>query len=89
MREQGRGLRKAGKVAEADALLTTLEAAEKAAREASSRAQAIDDAVYDLKAINPHERKAAETRTPTELLDAIANKGKEVDAALTRLRALL
>lgn len=65
------------------------EAADKAARKASAKAQTIDDAVYDLKAVNPRERKVVDSRTPAQLLEAIAEKGKEVDAALTRLRALL
>lgn len=89
LREQAKALRKADRIAEADALLPAIESAEKAAREATARAQAIDDAVYDLKAINPRERKTTDTRTPKELLDAITKKGLEVEAALERLRALL
>ena len=53
------------------------------------KAQAIEDAVYDLKAVNPREKKIMDTRTPAELLAAIEEKGKEVDAALAKLRALL
>lgn len=89
LREQARALRKDGKATKADTLLPEIEAADKAAREASAKAQAIDDAVYDLKAVNPRERKVVDTRTPAQLLEAIAEKGKEVDAALMRLRALL
>ena len=70
-------------------MLPEIQAADKAAREATSKAQAIDDAVYDLKAVNPRERKVVDTRTPAQLLDAIAEKGKEVDAALERLRNLM
>ncbi len=89
LREQAKSLRKADKAAAADALSTEIDAAERAAREAMTRAQAIDDAVYDLKAVNPHEKKETDTRTPAELLEAIAAKGREVDAAMERLRSLL
>lgn len=89
MREHAKALRKADKAADADALLPDIDIAEKAGREATARAQAIDDAVYDLKAVNPREKKDTDTRTPVELLEAIAAKGREVDAALEKLRALL
>lgn len=55
----------------------------------TGKAQAIEDAVYDLKAVNPREKKVTDTRTPAQLLEAIADKGREVDAALQRLRSLL
>jgi type I restriction enzyme M protein len=44
---------------------------------------------YDLKAVNPTAKAPGDTRTPLELLDEIETRGREVDAALTRLRALL
>ncbi len=65
------------------------QAADKAGREALGKAQAIEDAVYDLKAVNPREKKITDKRTPAELLAAIEEKGREVDAALAKLRALL
>lgn len=89
MRDQVKTLRKAARTGDADALLLNIEAADRAAREALNKAQAIEDAVYDLKAVNPRERKVMDTRTPSQLLDAIAERGKEVDAALDRLKALL
>jgi hypothetical protein len=89
LREQAKALRKDGKATKAGTLLPDIKAADKAAREASAKAQTIDDAGYDPKAVNPRERKVVDTRTPAQLLDAIAEKGKEVEAALTRLRALL
>lgn len=58
-------------------------------RESIAKAQAIEDAIYDLKAVNPREKTVTDTRTPMQLLEAIAEKGREVEAALTRLRALL
>jgi len=44
---------------------------------------------YDLKAVNPTAKAAGDTRTPMELLDEIEARGREVDAAVARLRALL
>lgn len=60
----------------------------KAAREAGNKAQAIEDAVYDLKAVNPNKKTVTDQRTPGELLDLIETKGKEVADALARLRAM-
>jgi len=60
----------------------------KEAREAAARADAIEHAVYDLKAVNPNRKANADTRTPAELLDLIEAKGHEVAAALAALRAL-
>ncbi len=62
--------------------------AAKQGRDLRTKAQAIEDAVYDLKAVNPIA--AAQDRKPTtrELLDLIEAKGREVNAALARLRAL-
>lgn len=45
------------------------------ARGLRNRAQAIEDAVYDLKAVNPNETVNEDTRTPTELLWIIETKG--------------
>lgn len=64
-------------------------AVEKQARENQAKAQEIEDAVYDLKAVNPNRVSEQDTRTPAELLDFIAEKGKEADAALERLRILV
>jgi len=44
---------------------------------------------YDIKAVNPHARVDIDTRTPTELLDIIEQKGKEVDEAVRKLRESL
>ena len=44
---------------------------------------------YDLKAVNPTAKAAGDVRTPTELLDEIEARGREVEAAIARLRALL
>ena len=42
-----------------------------------------------LKAVNPKERKVGDVRTPLQLIEAIEAKGREVDDALARLRALM
>jgi type I restriction enzyme M protein len=60
----------------------------KAAREAMNRADDIDNAVYDLKAVNPHRKVHVDQRTPAELLDLIEAKGIEVAAAVAALRAM-
>jgi type I restriction enzyme M protein len=89
LREQAKAYRKADQQNLADALQAEIESAERQAREAIAKAQAIEDAVYDLKAVNPREKKVTDTRTPAELLAAIAAKGRDVEAALEQLRSLL
>jgi type I restriction enzyme M protein len=59
------------------------------ARDAQAKAEAIEDAVYDLKAVNPNRANNEDTRTPAELLAIIAEKGREADAALERLQQLI
>lgn len=58
----------------------------KEARDAAARAKEIEDAVYDLKAVNPNKKPRVDTRTPEELLDIIEAKGKEIAEALPILR---
>ena len=58
------------------------------ARELINRAQAIDDAVYDLKAVNPNSIIEEDTRTPEDLINIIEQKGREVTEALSALRGL-
>jgi type I restriction enzyme M protein len=41
---------------------------------------------YDLKAVNPNAKVEEDLRTPEELLDLIEAKGKEVHAAVEKLR---
>jgi hypothetical protein len=60
----------------------------KEARELAARAQDIEDAVYDLKAVNPNKQAEEDIRTPAELLDTIEAKGREVAEALAQLRSL-
>lgn len=61
----------------------------KEAREAASKVEDVEHAVYDLKAVNPHRKTDVDRRTPTELLDVIEAKGREVAEALEALRALM
>ncbi len=44
---------------------------------------------FDLKAVNPNAESTEDTRTPEELLDIIAAKGREIDAAIAELRQSL
>jgi len=73
------------RIAEAEHRITDLT---REARELAARAQDIEDAVYDLKAVNPNKQAEADTRTPGELLDTIEAKGREVAEALAVLRLL-
>ena len=68
------------------ALTETLKAAEREVRDIEGKAQNLRDAVYDLKAVNPNAKSTEDKRTPDELLQFIEDKGKEVAAALERLR---
>jgi type I restriction enzyme M protein len=58
------------------------------ARELRAKAKAIEDAVYDLKAVNPTSQATEDTRTPAELIKIIEDKGKEVAEALALLKSL-
>src|SRR5207302_434552 len=68
LREEAKAHRKANKQNLADRLQPEIEVAERRARDASAKGQAIEDAVYDLKAVNPREKKVTDARTPAELL---------------------
>jgi type I restriction enzyme M protein len=54
-------------------------------RELTSKADAIENAVYDLKAVNPNAKDDGDARKPEELIALIRAKGKEVDEALAVL----
>jgi type I restriction enzyme M protein len=58
------------------------------ARDFSAKAKEIEDAVYDLKAVNPNKKPDIDTRTPEELMDIIETKGREIHEALAALRGL-
>ena len=52
----------------------------------ASKAREIEDAVYDLKAVNPHRKPDVDDRTPEDLLNIIEAKGREISEGLTALR---
>ena len=56
------------------------------AKDFAAKAKEIEDAVYDLKAVNPNKKPVVDTRTPEELMDIIETKGQEVAEALAALR---
>jgi type I restriction enzyme M protein len=60
----------------------------KEARDATNKADDIENAVYDLKAVNPNRQADVDRRTPAELLDLIEAKGREVAEAVAALRAM-
>jgi type I restriction enzyme M protein len=66
-----------------------LKGAVREAREGEGKAIAIENAVYDLKAVNPNRVVEEDTRTPLEIVQAIEEKGREADSALSKLRVLL
>lgn len=62
---------------------------EKMAREALTKANAIDAAVFDLKAVNPNAAARPDTRTPKDIIANIEEQGRIVTAALIKLKSLL
>lgn len=74
--------------AEINACREALATAEKAAREAQAKADALDAAVYDLKAVNPRARVERDLRTPVEIIESIAAHGRTIELALTKLGAI-
>ena len=70
-------------IEEAEAKITELT---REVRDLFSKAKEIEDAVYDLKAVNPNRKPDVDTRTPEELMDIIEAKGKEVAEVLAVLR---
>jgi type I restriction enzyme M protein len=64
-------------------------AVEREARESQAKGDAIENAAYDLKAVNPNRVTNEDKRTPQELLDFITTKGQEADTALIKLRQLV
>jgi type I restriction enzyme M protein len=55
-------------------------------RDLAAKAKEIEDAVYDLKAVNPNKKQVVDTRTPEDLMRTIEEKGKEITDALAELR---
>ena len=72
-----------------DELGKRISAGERDARENAAKAEAIENAVYDLKAVNPNAKDTTDKRTPAELLDFIEQKSIEANEFLSQLRKLL
>ena len=72
-----------------EAILTKIGEHEKSARESQSKADAIDAAVFDLKAVNPNAITKIDTRTPDEVIQSIDDQGEIVAKALATLRQIL
>jgi type I restriction enzyme M protein len=70
-------------------LETKIQEQEKAAREAQAKAEALDAAVFDLKAVNPNAIIKIDTRTPEEVIQSIADQGEIVAQSLKTLKTLL
>lgn len=70
-------------IAEAEVQVAALN---REARDLAAKAKAIEDAVYDLKAVNPHRKPEVDERTPEELVEIILAKGREIADALAVLR---
>lgn len=62
---------------------------EQTAREAQAKADDLDAAVYDLKAVNPNAVARDDVRTPAEIIESIEAQGKKVLTAIERLATLL
>ena len=56
-------------------------------RELAAKAKEIEDAVYDLKAVNPNRKPDVDERTPEQLMEIIEAKGREIVEALAALRS--
>jgi type I restriction enzyme M protein len=71
-----------------EALEAKISELEKAARDAQAKADAIDAAVFDLKAVNPNAVVKIDTRTPDEVIESIEEQGQIITKALGALRTL-
>jgi type I restriction enzyme M protein len=65
---------------------TTVRELTRESRDFAAKAKEIEDAVYDLKAVNPHRRPVVDTRTADELMNIIEAKGREIADVLGALR---
>ena len=90
LKEELKGLKKDK---EGNGAIATLEAKireqEKAARDAQSKADDIDAACFDLKAVNPNAIVKTDDRTPAMIIENIEVQGQIVTEALERLKVLL
>ena len=70
-----------------DAAENQIKTLTKEANTFKAKAVDIENAVYDLKAVNPNKKQIIDARTPDDLLDNIDAKGKEINEVLALLRA--
>ena len=75
--------RKSEVIEEAETMIAALT---RESRTHAAKAKEIEDAVYDLKAVNPNKKADIDDRTPEDLLDIIETKGLEIAEALAVLR---
>jgi len=68
---------------------TRISGIEKEIRDIHSKAQSVEDAAFDLKAVNPNASVEEDTRTPRELMEFVEMKNHEVQDILTRLKVML
>lgn len=81
--------RKSNTAEQAEALRDQIREQEKLIREIESRAQEVEDAAFDLKAVNPNAKSNEDMRSSVEILGAVESKGREVQEALRRLRSAM
>lgn len=62
---------------------------EKAARDMQTKADDIDAAVFDLKAVNPNIVVKVDTRTPQQIIDNINAQSRIINNSLSKLESLL
>ncbi len=86
-KQQVKELKKAKKKTATEEAEAKIKALAKEARDAENKATEIENAVYDLKAVNPNRKSIVDTRTPDELLDLIEQKGNEIAEILATLRS--
>lgn len=71
---------------ERDSVKELIAACEREIREIEAKARGIEEAVFDLKAVNPNAKSEDDTRSSAELLDLIEAKGREVGLLIQSLR---
>ncbi len=87
LKEQESALKKAkAERAKIEAVRARMNAREREIRALETKAQQVEDAAFDLKAVNRNAKTNRDTRTPSEMLDFIETKGREIPAALGLLR---
>lgn len=69
-----------------DAAENKIKSLTKEANTLKAKATDIENAAYDLKAVNPNKKQIIDARIPDDLLDIIDAKGKEISEVLALLR---